>query len=1026
MSLSNQPRAFWGRARLWFRRFRLGCWLALLALLGLVLYLHHFGLPAPLKRATIHAFAEAGLELKFSELRLAWIGGVVARDVVLRPLTDQWAPQVEARRVSVDLAAGPLLRLKLRPESVTMTEGALRLPCLGPDGRPFDLTATNIQGTVRLNRGGGWHLDTLRGNLDELRLSASGSVTNTHLLRDWRMFEARETAHEAALPQTLGRIAEVLDSLAFSRPPGLRVGFQLDGAAPDASSLWVALDAAEAESPYGTWQGARFTLTLVPAPDETVSRLELSAQADGVQTQWGDFADVRIQAGLDCRPEEVTIETASLDITGRSVDTGWADGEDLKARIELTFAADGRTATAARFDVRCEEISTGLGCVERVRLQGEARRVAPGEASLNHVPGEWLQQLDGFAGDVRLELGLLHETTFSATNISARFAWDAPRLELVSLTGGFPGGPFDLRASLNAATGEVECHADSRLDPKRFAGVLPPEVNEWLDRYTWEQPPHVQGRLALLLPQWTPDDLGWPGDVRPSLVIDARFESGPGGFLGMPVRGASSALHYSNMFWHLPELILEQPDGRVFIEHINNDRTSEYLFRVKLRSDPAPAWALLSPDAVAARETLGMLQFDSPPHADCLVTGFWRDGSRLHLEADLRATNVTFRGVTMDEVSAAATFTNAVLRVIEPSVRRGKRMAAADEIEFHFREDRAFLSNGTSTLPPLDIATVIGEDVVRTIEPYRYLTPPRARVEGVIPLGNIEMADLRFELEGGPFEWWKFQLPTLDGTVHWRGHTVGISNLHAAFYGGAAEGRMFLDFRDRPAPDFNFKAEVFGADLQPLVTGLFDSTNRLEGRLSGTLNVTQANTDDFQSWFGHGTATLVDGFLWEIPVFGVVSPLLELMAPGLGHSRANAASGTYTITNSVIRTEDLVIRSTNMRLRYKGTLDFEGRLDATAEAELLRDTLIIGQAISLVFTPVSKLLVLELGGTLADPQARPQYVLPRLLLAPLNPLKLFKDLFGPDEPVPANGAGAKPRGKSGKAGPDAPAAPVHP
>jgi hypothetical protein len=128
--------------------------------------------------------------------------------------------------------------------------------------------------------------------------------------------------------------------------------------------------------------------------------------------------------------------------------------------------------------------------------------------------------------------------------------------------------------------------------------------------------------------------------------------------------------------------------------------------------------------------------------------------------------------------------------------------------------------------------------------------------------------------------------------------------------------------------------------------------------------------------------------------------VLDTLVPGLGNSRASAASGTFTLTNSVIRTDDLVIRTSNMRLRYDGTVDFAGRVAATAEADLLRDTFMIGEAVSLIFTPVSKLMIMELTGTLAEPNARPYYVLPRVLLAPLNPVKMFKDFFTTDAPAP--------------------------
>jgi hypothetical protein len=362
-------------------------------------------------------------------------------------------------------------------------------------------------------------------------------------------------------------------------------------------------------------------------------------------------------------------------------------------------------------------------------------------------------------------------------------------------------------------------------------------------------------------------------------------------------------------------------------------------------------------------------------------------------------TNLAFRGCAFDAVEARVGVTNRVLTVTEPRVRAGDATAAATSLQFDFPRGLAFVSNGVSRMPPLTVATVIGPQVVKAIEAYHFLNPPAGRVEGVIPLKGVAGADLWFDLEGGPFHWQNFWLPTIRGRVGWREETVTLTNVQAGFYGGNASGEAFFDFTGKRDADFRFNLRVQDVDVQPLVIDVFGSTNRLEGRLSGTLSVTQANTGDFESWFGYGQARLEDGYLWSVPVFGIVSPLLDLFVPGLGSSRARQAEGRYTITNSVIRTEDLVIQTSNMRLLYAGTVDFQGRVEAVAEAEILRDTLLVGELLSTMLTPLSKAMIIEIAGTLANPSARPLYLLPRVILAPLNPLKLFKDMFVPTPPA---------------------------
>jgi hypothetical protein len=119
------------------------------------------------------------------------------------------------------------------------------------------------------------------------------------------------------------------------------------------------------------------------------------------------------------------------------------------------------------------------------------------------------------------------------------------------------------------------------------------------------------------------------------------------------------------------------------------------------------------------------------------------------------------------------------------------------------------------------------------------------------------------------------------------------------------------------------------------------------------------------------------------------------MAPGLGNSRASAATCTFGITNGVIVSHDLDIRSTAMRLQYRGTVDFEGRVKARAEAGLLRDVWLVGPVVSTVFWPVTKIFEYKVSGSLGDPKAEPVYLIPKFMLLPFQmPFHPFRTLKG--------------------------------
>ncbi len=191
-------------------------------------------------------------------------------------------------------------------------------------------------------------------------------------------------------------------------------------------------------------------------------------------------------------------------------------------------------------------------------------------------------------------------------------------------------------------------------------------------------------------------------------------------------------------------------------------------------------------------------------------------------------------------------------------------------------------------------------------------------------------------------------------------------------------------------------------DLSPRPT-------HLEGFLNATLRVTHANSADWRETTGYGSMDLLDGLIWDIPIFGIFTPVLNGISPGLGTSRASAATGSFVITNGVIRSDDLEIRSPAVRLLYRGTVDLEGRLNARVEAVLMRDVWGLGPIISTVFWPVTKMLEYKVTGSLGQPRSEPVFFLPRIVLMPF---RSSKEILPEDsDPAGAKGPPFKPESR---------------
>jgi hypothetical protein len=327
-------------------------------------------------------------------------------------------------------------------------------------------------------------------------------------------------------------------------------------------------------------------------------------------------------------------------------------------------------------------------------------------------------------------------------------------------------------------------------------------------------------------------------------------------------------------------------------------------------------------------------------------------------------------------------------------------MMTADKVTLDFNTRLICFTNGFSTADPGSVTRAIGPKTARQVEPYHFLQPPTARVNGQVPLHDMNggrdtaAVDLRFDIiKGAPFEWMKFKTTNIVGTIHWRGQALILTNVAAAFYGGDGNGFANFDFRvPHEGADYQFVVSVTNVNLHLLAADLSATTNHLEGTLAGRLVVTDADSRDWRAWDGFGHANLHDGLLWDIPIFGILSPVLNTFLPGLGNSRATDAAAKFSITNGVIYTDSLEIRSTMMRLEYAGTADLKENVHARVTAQLLRDTWVVGPLVSTMLWPVSKLFEYKITGTLKNPKSEPVYV-PKLLLLPLHPIRTLEEMF---------------------------------
>jgi hypothetical protein len=592
----------------------------------------------------------------------------------------------------------------------------------------------------------------------------------------------------------------------------------------------------------------------------------------------------------------------------------------------------------------------------------------------------------------------LRSEKLDADSITCGGFWRAPELAVTNLSAELGGGRLDATATLNVATRELAFTNSSCFDPHAVYPLLTEKTVARLADFSWTQPPSLQIGGAVILPSWTNAQPDWNGTVRPTVRLDGELAFTNATVMGAQIDSARTHFSYLDMIWQLSDLAVAQEETRLEIGGFEDDVTKKYQWRIRGALDPESARPFLT--AGNGARGLDIVQLADPLALDLNVSGRLYDYDGIVANGFLAATNFAVRGEHFGDVTTAVNYTNRVLTFLHPLMHTGAQMATGESVTLDFNTRLIFFTNLLSATDPEPVARAIGSQTGKLVAPYHFLQPPTVRVNGRIPLGGLnggrEMADvdMRFDIiKGGPFEWLKLKTTNLVASLQWRAQTLTLTNLAAALYGGTATGFAYFDFHvAHDGADYQYAVNVSNVNLHLLAMDLWAPTNQLEGALAGELVVTSASTENWRTLAGHGRVNLRDGLLWDIPVVHFLSPVLNAVSPGLGNSRATEASGNFVITNGLIATDSLEIRSTMTRLEYVGTIDLQQNVNARVTAQLLRD-MPGGQVISPLLWPVSKLFEYRVTGPLTNPKSAPVFLLPKLLMIPLHPIRALEDFI---------------------------------
>lgn len=967
--------------------------LGLLGVVGTLIYLHLIGLPEFLQRPLLAKLRERGLDLQLANLRLHFYRGVVAQDVRAGRMGETNSLRFQAREADLNVSWPALLRFELALSGVVLRDGQFTLPLEDVARTNRVLTVEHLRVHLRFREDDTWSLDDFHAEFAGANFSLTGAITNASALREWRRARAGGPTTEPApmatpasvISQRLRRLANALDQIHFQTQPEMRAVLTGDARNLESFTLRLIVSAPDVETPWGRFSAGTLVARLLPTASLEQRHAEIQLDARDAQTPWADVVQLHLNLRIHSHERDTNLLFASATLDAEQVLTRWANVTNAHFTAQWLHSLTNAIPLSGTGSLRAEAATSRWATARSLQL--DAALHTPTNPFPADAAWDWWQHLQPFALGWSARAARLDTSQLGADDVRVGGNWLAPSLQLTNIQAAFPEGTVMARARLDVTRREAAFELVSDFDAKRVKPLLTEKAQQWLARYSWQQPPHLAGSGVVILPAWTNRAPDWRGEVLPTLKLAAALAATNCAYLGVPADWVTTHIRYTNKVWHLPDLVAGRPEGQLRLSHIADDNTREYWFGLHSTISPEALRPVLSTNAQRGLDYFG---FTTPPLVEGGIWGRWRDRDSVGFTGRVALAELTFRDQSVSRFQSGLRYTNRFLEFHDVRLERGTQLVTSPGIAADFSAQRIYFTNVHSTAEPLVIARAIGPKTGRTLEPYTFLQPPKVVVNGYAPIKGNSDADLRFDVDGGPFEWWKFKIPHIAGRVHWEGDSLTLTNIGLQAYDGAAAGYGHFDFRPGGGAAFQFLVAITNTDLRLLMPDLMGRSNHLEGRLSGELFIRQADTEDKFSWNGEGRAQLRDGLIWAVPIFGMLSKPLDTVFPGLGNARITEGTGQFGITNGVLFSDPLEMRTAATRLQCTGTVDFDARVNMRVTAAPHRS--VIGTILTVPMWPLGELFKYQVTGTLGDPKLTPVYI-PNLLL---HPFRTFESIFSTD------------------------------
>ena len=297
------------------------------------------------------------------------------------------------------------------------------------------------------------------------------------------------------------------------------------------------------------------------------------------------------------------------------------------------------------------------------------------------------------------------------------------------------------------------------------------------------------------------------------------------------------------------------------------------------------------------------------------------------------------------------------------------------------------LKNISGKIFPTKLAAYFSPNIASLLDLYNFVDPPKLEINGIIDTKTNDQSNLKinFDSKGQAYtNLFKKKIP-LDqpkGSILLKGKEI-ILNIETKILEGQISHKGLWEMEKDPNL---YSGEIIASNINfGSLVKLFELPTKTKGILSSNLQFKIPLKEPIK-WSGSGSASLIKGNIFSIPILGPLSPMISgvLDQPRAGYSVAQSATLNFLSDQGVIKILNFQALTPGFILNGEGTIDgVNDNLDLEAEMNARGPLRLVGW-------PISKLLRYKGEGTLEEPKWKPvNFSIPLNIIA--NGEKLIKE-----------------------------------